>query len=85
MLEGALELPARPVGVVVFSHGSGSGRLSPRNRFVAAELHKRALGTLLLDLLTEPEDQDYQRRFDIDLLTQRLGYAVRFVAAILQR
>jgi len=52
VLEGALELPAQPAGVVVFSHGSGSGRFSPRNRFVAAELHKRALGTLLLDLPT---------------------------------
>jgi len=79
VLEGALELPAQPAGVVVFSHGSGSGRFSPRNRFVAAELHKLALGTLLLDLLTEAEDRDYQRRFDIDLLTQRLGHAVRFV------
>lgn len=78
-LEGALELPAQPAGVVVFSHGSGSGRFSPRNRFVAAELHKLALGTLLLDLLTETEDRDYERRFDIDLLTQRLGHAVRFV------
>jgi pimeloyl-ACP methyl ester carboxylesterase len=79
VLEGALELPAQPAGVVVFSHGSGSGRFSPRNRFVAAELHKLALGTLLLDLLTEAEDRDYARRFDIDLLTQRLGYAVGFV------
>jgi pimeloyl-ACP methyl ester carboxylesterase len=79
VLEGALELPAQPAGVVVFSHGSGSGRFSPRNRFVAAELHQLSLGTLLLDLLTEAEDRDYQRRFDIDLLTQRLGYAVGFV------
>jgi len=79
VLEGALELPAQPAGVVLFSHGSGSGRFSPRNRFVAAELHKLALGTLLLDLLTEAEDRDYQRRFDIDLLTQRLGCAVGFV------
>jgi pimeloyl-ACP methyl ester carboxylesterase len=78
-LEGALELPAQPAGVVVFSHGSGSGRFSPRNQFVAAELHKLALGTVLLDLLTETEDRDYERRFDIDLLTQRLGHAVRFV------
>jgi putative phosphoribosyl transferase len=79
VLEGALELPPRPHGVVVFSHGSGSGRFSPRNRFVAAQLHKLAVGTLLLDLLTEAEDRDYERRFDIDLLTQRLGHAVRFV------
>ena len=74
VLEGALALPPRPRGVVVFSHGSGSGRFSPRNRFVAAELHKLAVGTLLLDLLTEAEERDYERRFDIDLLTPRLGH-----------
>jgi dienelactone hydrolase len=79
ILEGTLALPAGSRGMVVFSHGSGSGRFSPRNRFVAAELHELALGTLLLDLLTESEDRDYERRFDIDLLTQRLGHAVRFV------
>lgn len=79
VLEGALELPERPAGVVVFSHGSGSGRFSPRNQFVAAELRTAAFGTLLLDLLTVAEDRDYDRRFDIDLLTQRLGDAVRFV------
>jgi len=78
-LEGVLVLPAQTAGVVVFSHGSGSGRFSPRNQFVAAELHKLAMGTLLLDLLTEDEDRDYETRFDIELLTQRLGHAVRFV------
>jgi putative phosphoribosyl transferase len=79
VLEGALALPAKAVGIVVFSHGSGSGRLSPRNQFVAAELRKLGLGTLLVDLLTEDEDLDYEKRFDITLLTQRLGHAVRFV------
>jgi pimeloyl-ACP methyl ester carboxylesterase len=79
LLEGALHLPSQPRGVVVFSHGSGSGRLSPRNQFVAAQLQELALGTLLLDLLTQTEDRDYDNRFDIDLLTQRLGHAVRFV------
>jgi putative phosphoribosyl transferase len=78
-LEGALDLPPRPSGIVVFSHGSGSGRLSPRNQFVAAELRRTGLATLLLDLLTPEEDQDYETRFDIDLLTERLGHAVRFV------
>lgn len=78
-LEGDLALPAQPVGVVVFSHGSGSGRHSPRNRFVAAQLRSAGLATLLLDLLTPTEDQEYETRFDIDLLTQRLGHAVRFV------
>lgn len=80
-LEGILELPARPVGAVVFSHGSGSGRHSPRNQFVAAGLRKAGMATLLLDLLTHEEDLDREARFDIDLLTRRLAHAVRFLAA----
>jgi len=79
-LEGMLELPAAPRGVVAFSHGSGSGRKSPRNRFVAGELREAGLGTLLLDLLTTDEDQDREKRFDIALLTARLADAVRFLA-----
>lgn len=79
-LEGSLELPAAPRGVVAFAHGSGSGRRSPRNRYVAGELNKAGLGTLLLDLLTIDEDRDVERRFDIALLTARLADAVRFVA-----
>ena len=78
-LVGVLDLPLQPAGVVVFSHGSGSGRYSPRNRFVAAQLRQAGLATLLLDLLIPVEEQDYATRFDIDLLTERLGYAVRFV------
>lgn len=78
-LEGDLRLPPDPAGVVAFSHGSGSGRHSPRNQFVAAELRKARLGTLLLDLLTPEEDQDLEARFDIDLLTERLAGAVRFL------
>lgn len=78
-LEGVLELPEKPAGVVVFSHGSGSGRHSPRNRYVAGELRSAGLATLLLDLLTPREDRDYEVRFDIDLLTERLGDAVAFV------
>jgi putative phosphoribosyl transferase len=79
-LEGALELPAAPRGVVMFSHGSGSGRNSPRNRQVATKLRETGLGTLLLDLLTEDEDLDVVRRFDITLLAARLADAVRFLA-----
>ncbi|MGE3376579.1 MAG: dienelactone hydrolase family protein, partial [Vicinamibacteria bacterium] len=78
-LEGILELPAKPRGAIVFSHGSGSGRHSPRNRFVAQELEKAGFATLLLDLLTPEEDEDYDNRFDIPLLTERLGEAVGFV------
>ena len=78
-LEGSLALPAHAGGVVVFSHGSGSGRHSPRNRYVAGALRDAGIATLLLDLLTEEEDRDGERRFDIALLTERLGDAVRFV------
>lgn len=78
-LQGILEAPAGALGIVVFSHGSGSGRFSTRNRFVAGELRKAAIATLLLDLLTEEEDQVYDNRFDIPLLSERLGDAVRFV------
>jgi len=78
-LEGSLELPAQARGVVVFSHGSGSGRHSPRNRYVAGALREAGIATLLLDLLTEAEDRDAERRFDIPLLTERLGDAVRFI------
>lgn len=79
-LQGSLELPPGVCGIVAFSHGSGSGRHSPRNRFVAGELYKRALGTLLLDLLTPEEDRDGEMRFDIALLTARLADAVHFLA-----
>jgi putative phosphoribosyl transferase len=74
-MEGMLELPENPAGMVLFAHGSGSSRLSPRNNYVAAELRDARIGTLLLDLLTPQEDQDYRTRFDISLLTQRLSEA----------
>jgi pimeloyl-ACP methyl ester carboxylesterase len=78
-LEGTIELPEPCTGIVVFSHGSGSSRHSPRNRYVAQALRQGGLGTLLLDLLGAEEDQDYRTRFDIDLLTERLAMAARFV------
>ncbi len=78
-LEGALVLPSGATGVVAFAHGSGSSRFSPRNTFVAGELHKAGVGTLLFDLLTREEDRDYQRRFDIALLTTRLLAATRWL------
>jgi len=79
ILEGLLGIPTNALGIVVFSHGSGSGLRSPRNQFVAEHLQSVGFATLLLDLLTTQEDLDYERRFDIELLTQRLGDAVRFV------
>ncbi|OIR01249.1 putative phosphoribosyl transferasec [mine drainage metagenome] len=71
-LDGDLALPPSSGGVVLFAHGSGSSRLSPRNTYVAGILQQRGIGTLLFDLLTREEDRDYETRFDISLLTQRL-------------
>jgi len=79
LLEGMLELPAKAAGLVLFAHGSGSSRHSPRNNFVARVLRESGLGTLLMDLLTPQEDRDYQARFDIDLLTRRLLQATHWV------
>jgi dienelactone hydrolase len=80
LLEGNLALPARPRGVVVFAHGSGSSRHSPRNRFVARVLQESGMGTLLMDLLTREEEaidaQTRHLRFDIPLLAERLVGAV---------
>jgi dienelactone hydrolase len=80
-IEGILDLPSRPGGVVLFAHGSGSGRLSPRNNYVASELRDAGIGTLLLDLLTPAEDQLRDNRFDIGLLTGRLRVAARWLQA----
>lgn len=71
-LEGVLGIPTDTRGVVAFAHGSGSGRLSPRNNFVARHLQRDRLATLLLDLLTEEEAEDRRKVFDIDLLADRL-------------
>lgn len=78
-IEGMLELPAQVNGLILFAHGSGSSRLSPRNNYVATVLRDVGLGTLLLDLLTPSEDQHYETRFDISLLTQRLETALTWV------
>jgi putative phosphoribosyl transferase len=78
-IEGALELPDQPIGLVLFAHGSGSSRHSPRNNYVARVLREHNVGTLLMDLLTPEEDRDYSRRFDIDLLVERLLAAARWV------
>jgi putative phosphoribosyl transferase len=76
-LEGDLAVPADPVGLVLFAHGSGSSRRSPRNRSVAAALQDQGLATLLVDLLTASEEQrdlvTAELRFDLDLLADRLG------------
>jgi dienelactone hydrolase len=83
-LAGSLTIPEDPRGLVVFAHGSGSGRHSPRNRAVAAQLNNAGLGTLLLDLLTPAEEArdsvTAELRFDIPLLTGRVLSAVNWAA-----
>lgn len=78
-LEGSLALPILAQGLVVFAHGSGSSRFSPRNNFVAQVLREAGIGTLLMDLLTEEEDAVYQTRFNIDLLSERLLLATHLL------
>lgn len=77
-LPGEIDLPPFATSVVLFSHGSGSSRLSPRNQFVARYLRKNGIGTFLFDLLTPEEDQQ-ETRFDIELLTNRLLAATDWV------
>src|SRR5215469_9341786 len=78
-LEGELVVPKQAVGVVLFAHGSGSSRLSPRNQFVAEALRNARIGTLLFDLLTESETADRDNVFDIDFLAHRLADATRWL------
>lgn len=80
-LSGELVLPPEASGIVLFAHGSGSSRFSPRNTFVAKALQQQGIGTLLFDLLTRTEDQDYTMRFDIDFLTRRLLAATAWIQA----
>jgi len=74
-----LGVPESATGLVIFAHGSGSGRMSPRNNYVAAALREAGLATLLLDLLTPQEEQDRRNVFDIDLLARRLERATEWV------
>lgn len=80
-LSGTLAVPAEAQGLVVFAHGSGSSRLSPRNQAVAATLQDAGLGTLLFDLLTEPETRERANIFDIELLGERLVSAIHWLTA----
>ena len=83
-LQANLGIPEDPIGVVLFAHGSGSSRFSPRNRFVAAELRRQGIATLLMDLLTPSEEEVDQRtaqlRFNIRLLAKRLADATRWAS-----
>jgi alpha-beta hydrolase superfamily lysophospholipase len=79
VLKGQLNIPEKASGLVLFSHGSGSSRHSPRNQYVAEILEQNGLATFLFDLLTETEDRLYENRFDIDLLTERLIEVTKWV------
>lgn len=79
-LRGLLGVPSDAAGVVIFAHGSGSGRLSPRNNYVAAALRRAGLATFLLDLLTPDEERERGNVFDIDLLSSRLWRATQWVS-----
>jgi putative phosphoribosyl transferase len=83
-LEGDLSLPVPAHGIVLFAHGSGSSRLSPRNRMVARQLNAGRLATLMMDLLTPAEEEVDERtrhlRFDVELLADRLGRAAAWLA-----
>jgi putative phosphoribosyl transferase len=74
----------QPQGIVIFAHGSGSGRFSPRNGYVAERLRRAGLATLLLDLLTPAEEQDRRNVFDVGLLAQRLELARRWASTDLR-
>ena len=84
ILQGVLAIPADAAGLVIFAHGSGSSRFSPRNRMVASRMWDRKLGTLLFDLMTEQEatsDKTAELRFDIPFLTKRLISVTRWAQA----
>ncbi len=78
-LEGILDIPASARGIVLFAHGSGSSRLSPRNNYVAEALRQVGLATLLFDLLSDEEAADRAKVFDIRLLAERLRHATDWV------
>lgn len=79
LLSGIFKAQEHAKGLVIFAHGSGSSRLSPRNNAVADILNKAGFATLLFDLLTEEEDQIYENRFNIELLAQRLNIVTKWV------
>jgi putative phosphoribosyl transferase len=83
-LNGILKVPAGAEGVVAFAHGSGSGRFSPRNQFVARVLEEAGLATLLLDLLEVGEAEDREKVFDIELLAERLQSAADWLSQEVQ-
>jgi len=81
-LNGILALPEKAKGMIIFAHGSGSGRLSPRNNYVARVLQNDQFATLLMDLLSEEESLDRSNVFDIKLLAKRLSLAKKWLATL---
>ncbi|TKB96901.1 dienelactone hydrolase family protein [Pedobacter cryophilus] len=81
-LKGELFIPQNAIAIIIFSHGSGSSRLSKRNQMVAKHLQEKGFGTLLFDLLTADEDKNIQNRFAIDLLAERLIVATLWLERI---
>lgn len=81
-LFGDIVIPDNANAIVIFAHGSGSSRFSPRNKFVAGELQKKGIATLLVDLLTIEEDKDFDNRFEIGLLTERLIEVTKWITSI---
>lgn len=81
-IKGNLSIPNNAESLVIFSHGSGSSRFSPRNSRVAERLNKGKIATLLIDLLTELEDSVFENRFNIDLLTDRLIAVTNYVKGL---
>lgn len=79
VLKGELLIPQQSKAIIIFSHGSGSSRFSKRNQAVSKYLNKKNFGTLLFDLLTEEEDQQYHNRFDIPLLAKRLALTTEWL------
>jgi putative phosphoribosyl transferase len=79
VLDGLLDVPSGAAGIVLFAHGSGSSRLSPRNTYVARELRRAGIGTLLFDLLTDEESEDRALVFDVEFLARRLRAATAWV------
>jgi putative phosphoribosyl transferase len=78
-LEGELVIPENAQGLIIFAHGAGSSRLSPRNNYVAGLFQEGGFGTFLFDLLTEQEDLVYSNRFNIDLISERMAGSTLWV------
>jgi dienelactone hydrolase len=81
-LFGDIVIPDHAQGIVIFAHGSGSSRFSPRNKHVALALQQQGMATLLVDLLTIEEDKDYDNRFEIALLTERLIEVTKWIMSV---